>query len=225
MKNLTPIQLKTRQSYNTYKNFLVDYKPEQLLVLYDDINSIAQSVVCVRLTVEDVNAVYSYDKFPAGVDYVEKWLDFLNRFSNINKPLVETKAVAYMLYNDYKHFHLADLKVLFKLLMMGEYGSFYGSVDAQRILTAFASYARERDKQLLLLQQSLERFVDMQFEALYSDADARAYREAKEKGYDYMKIAKIRSEYRAAVDSDKQGKMESYKQLFYEKLKEKIKTS
>lgn len=221
--NLTEIQLRTRQSYQSYKSFMQVYKPEQLLVLYDDINSVQQSVLSVRLTIDDVNKVYSGDKFSAGVDYVEKWLDFVNRFSNINKPLIETKAVAYMIHNDYRHFHLADLKVLFKNLMVGEYGSFYGSVDAQRILTAFAGYNRERQKQLLSLKNELSRFVNNQFQALYSEVDARAYREAKTGNLDYLQTAKLRDDYRQEIDRDQKQRMDDYKALFYKNLKEKLK--
>lgn len=223
MKDLTPLQLKTRLSYPSYKEFMQDYKPEQLLVLYDDINTVSQSVLCVRLTISDVDSVYSGDKFSAGVDYIEKWLDFVNRFSNINKPLIETKAVAYMIYNDYRHFHLADLKVLFKNLMIGEYGSFYGSVDAQRILTAFAQYASARRKAILETEKDLNRFIDGQFAMLYRYAEDRAFHDAKVNNYDYLQIAQARDKYRQEVDQDKQKKIEDYKAVFYEKLKEKLK--
>lgn len=221
--NYTEIQLKTRQSYKTYKDFLQDYKPEQLLVLYDDISNLESSVASVRLTLHDVDKVYSGDKFSAGVNYVELWLDFVNRFSNINKPLIETKAVAYMIFHDYKHFHLADLKVLFKNLMIGEYGSFYGSVDAQRILTAFAQYALARKKALIDQEKSLQRFVDDQFKVLYRFAEDKAFQEAKQHNYDHLQIAQARDKYRQEVDRDKQKKMEDYKTIFYKNLKEKLK--
>lgn len=221
--NLTEIQLKTRQSYKTYKEFLQDYKPEQLLVLYDDISTVEKSVAGVRLTIDDVDKVYSSDQFSAGVNYLELWLDFVNRFSNINKPLVETRAVAFMIHNDYKHFHLADLKVIFKNLMIGEYGSFYGSVDAQRILTAFAQYASARRKAILETEKDLNRFIDGQFAMLYRYAEDRAFHDAKVNNYDYLQIAQARDKYRQEVDQDKQKKIEDYKAVFYEKLKEKLK--
>lgn len=223
MNNLSEIQLKTRQSYKTYKDFLDDYKPEQLIVIYDDINTIEQSVLCVRLTIDDVDKVYSGDKFSAGIDYLSKWLDFVNRFSNINKPLVEIKAVAIMIFTDYKHLHLSDLKVLFKNLMIGAYGSFYGSVDAQRILTAFATYSMERKKTIASQQSSMELFVNSHFSKLYSEADKKAYAEAEGKDLDHIGIAKLRGKHRQEIDQNKQRLMTEIKKDFYEHLKARLK--
>lgn len=144
---MTIIQQKTQIAYPTFEKFLDDYKPAQLIVVYADINTISRSIAVIspRLRLEDISVIYSTAKRNAGVDYIENWLNFLNKFSNLNKQLTETKAVAFMIYNKYKFYYLTDLKVIFEKIMQCEYGIFYGSVDAPRILGAFVQYSQERE--------------------------------------------------------------------------------
>lgn len=127
-------------SYPTYENFLSVLHPNKMLVAFADITSIEQSISKKRISLEDVDVYYQRPGFSPAVDYLEKWLEFLNQFSNINKPLIEKKAVAFMIYSKRKHFFLTDLKILFCEIMDGRHGTFFGSVDAQRILYAFAQY-------------------------------------------------------------------------------------
>ena len=152
---LTKIQLSIFQQYPSFKDFLTDYHPAQLLVNYDEINTLQQSLSKFRMRIEDIHIIYSEGIRNASVDYVVKWLDFLNKFSNINKQLTELNSVAYMIYKDYKDFYLSDLKIIFERIMRAEYGPFYGSVDAQRILYGFSQYNQERN---MLLQKEKSKF-------------------------------------------------------------------
>ncbi|MBD8349367.1 DUF6633 family protein [Dysgonomonas sp. HGC4] len=141
---MTPIQDKTFAQYPTFDSFLKDYSPAQLLIVYSHVTTIEESVIKNGLTLEDINCMYTQNGSMPGAEYVEKWLKFLNDFSNINKPLTETRAVSVMIYPLYKYFRLADMKLIFDKIMRSEYGPFYGSVDAQRILTSFFKYNIDR---------------------------------------------------------------------------------
>jgi len=145
LDNLNPIQQKTLSLYPTYPKFFNDYKPAQLLVTYDDVNTIEQSLSIPRMTIDDIRIIYPEENKNCSVDYLVNWLGFINRLSNINKPLTELDSVAYMIYKDHKMLYLSDLKIIFEKIMKAEYGTFYGSVDAQRILYAFVQYATERN--------------------------------------------------------------------------------
>lgn len=147
---MTPNQQRLQVTYPTYSAFLEDFKPEQLMVTYVNIDTIVKSVLVLtpRLTLEDISIVYSDGKLSAGVDYMKRWLDYMNEFSNLNKKLTETRAVAFKLYNTYKYFYLTDLNLIFDKIMNCEYGIFYGSVDAPRILGAFLQYSHERNATL-----------------------------------------------------------------------------
>jgi hypothetical protein len=117
------------------------------------------------MTIEDINIIYPETEINNSVNYIARWLDFLNKFSNINKQLTELNAVAYMIYKDYKFMYLTDLKIIFEKIMRAEYGPFYGSVDAQRILYGFMQYnlersiltRKQRDKYNLDLEDHLDK--------------------------------------------------------------------
>lgn len=161
---LTTMQREILKKYPTYKDFLTDFNPAQLLVNYDEINTIEQSVAKSRMRIADIDVIYADTNRNAAVDYIVKWLDFLNRFSNINKQLTELNSVAYMIYKDYKELYLSDLKIIFEKIMRAEYGPFYGSVDAQRILYGFMQYNIERrilaQKRRVRIETELENHLD-----------------------------------------------------------------
>jgi len=152
--NLTPMQLMVQNMYPTYPKFMSANGPKQLSIQYPDIKTIRRSVSQPRVSINDISILYSDDKLKAGIDFCDKWLEFLNRLSNIAKPLTETLAVAVIIFNDYRHFYLSDFKVIFEQIMRSEYGSFYASVDAQRILTAFYKYneCRQVEKNIITKQ-------------------------------------------------------------------------
>lgn len=156
---MTPTQQNAENAFPTYAKFMEEYNPAQLIVVYADINTIAKSVAVKfpRLKLEDVSIIYSNGKRNAGVDYMDAWLAFLNKLSNLNKQLTETKAVAFMLYKDYKSFYLTDLKIIFEKILRCDYGIFYGSVDAPRIFGAFAAYARERAETYQRIREHIEK--------------------------------------------------------------------
>lgn len=220
---LTPLQQQTHVLYPDYKHFIADYVPSQLLALYESVHSIRKSVLETRLAITDICAIYNTDKLNAGIDYINKWLIFLNDLSNINKPLKQTQPVAFMIFSRFSHFYFADLKVLLEKILLGEYGPFYGSVDAQRILTAFAIYDSERAGQIDKINKDAERFVQMQMQALYDKADSEAYASMKGKELDYMEIAKIKDEFRAGLNVGSLQKMEEYRQQFIEQLNSQVK--
>ena len=164
-ENLTAIQKRTLKLYPNYKLFYNDLSPARLLVAYDNINTIEESIAKPRMTIEDINIIYPETEINNSVNYIARWLDFLNKFSNINKQLTELNAVAYMIYKDYKFMYLTDLKIIFEKIMRAEYGPFYGSVDAQRILYGFMQYnlersiltRKQRDKYNLDLEDHLDK--------------------------------------------------------------------
>lgn len=162
--NLTPVQKKALDTFPSYQSLLKELPPQQLLVTFDDISNIEQSLSEDRLSLDDMCVIYPNEKIPASVDYLSKWLDYLNRFSNINKVLTEVKAVAHMISKTYGNLYLSDLKVIFERIMRAEYGVFYNSVDAQRIMYSFMQYSIERNqilsKKRVKFALALEKYID-----------------------------------------------------------------
>lgn len=141
---LTSIQAKLISSYPTYNDFTNNIKATDIQKNFEDIETIEDSVNKKRVSLEDITIIYSFKQIHPGVEFLSEWLNFLQRFLNINKQLPEVKAVAFMIYKQYKHLYLTDLKLLFEKIVHAEYGTFYGSVDSQRILYSFMQYNIQR---------------------------------------------------------------------------------
>ena len=138
----------------TWENFFETFKPEGLFLQYMNVDSIHKSINQKRISITEINYYYgkirhkSYGECNSGVLYFYEWLIYLNSISNINKPL-PPKAIeqlSIILYSKYYYFYLSDLKLILEGLLEGQYGKFYGSVDAQLIMSAFKEYAAARKK-------------------------------------------------------------------------------
>jgi len=190
---LSQTQLKIRNLYPTYEKFIIDYKPAQLLVTYDEVNTLEQSIEKDRMSIEDLSKIYPDQKRNYSVEYIVQWLDYLNRFSNINKQLTELNAVAYMIYKDYKKLFLTDFKIVFEKIMRAEYGTFYGSVDAQRILFAFMSYNTERN--LLLRKMNIDSKI-IQENQKNTKSELQRYLENKQSEVEFEVVQLLKLDYK-----------------------------
>lgn len=135
------------QDYPSWQDFVKDQSPEQLVVNYDFVNNLWDVYETSPITLKFLSHVYPQKQSYAGFEYLEQWLRFLNDFLNINKGLQKQylKQLSYMLYAKYSHFRLSDLKLLFSYILESRYGTFYGSIDSQRIVSSFFEYNRERE--------------------------------------------------------------------------------
>jgi len=136
----------------TWEQFYKNYKPECLTILYWDIKSVYQSLThddpipLVAINKHFVSVKHKkYGECLPGILYMFEWLTYLNDFSNINKPLPlkNLEWLSKHLYTTYFYLYLSDLKLIFEWILEGKYGKFYGSVDAQLIMSAFKAYSDE----------------------------------------------------------------------------------
>lgn len=136
------------QDYPTWSDFVKDQSPEQLVVNYDFVNNLFDVYETSPISLIFLTNIYPRKQSYAGFEYLDLWLRFLNDFLNINKGLQTQyiKQLSYMLYAKYNHFRLSDLKLLFYYILESRYGTFYGSIDTQRIVSSFFDYNREREE-------------------------------------------------------------------------------
>lgn len=136
------------QDYPTWQDFVKDQSPEQLVVNYDFVNNLFDVYETSPISLIFLTKIYPRKQSYAGFEYLDLWLRFLNDFLNINKGLQTQyiKQLSYMLYAKYNHFRLSDLKLLFYYILESRYGTFYGSIDTQRIVSSFFDYNREREE-------------------------------------------------------------------------------
>ncbi|CAL2084895.1 hypothetical protein [Tenacibaculum sp. 190524A02b] len=78
--------------------------------------------------------------------FLAAWLINLNEILNLNKPMTESQIVLCVseVLSNYKSLKIADLTLLFKRIMSGEFGEFYESISIPKVLTFFRKYNEER---------------------------------------------------------------------------------
>ncbi|AUC13672.1 hypothetical protein BTO06_00270 [Tenacibaculum sp. SZ-18] len=78
--------------------------------------------------------------------FLSAWLINLNEILNLNKPMTETQIILCVseILSNYNSLKIADLTLLFKRIMAGEFGEFYESISIPKVLTFFRTYNEER---------------------------------------------------------------------------------
>lgn len=136
------------QNFPNWQDFVEEQKPEQLVINYDFVNNFYDVYETSPITLFLLTKIYPRKEGSAGYEYLKSWLQFLNKFLNINKGLKSDgiELLSYMLYQRYNHFHLSDLKLILTHILESRYGTFYGSIDTQRMMSSFFEYNREREE-------------------------------------------------------------------------------
>lgn len=137
---------KILELFPTFDAFTEHFKPANLIIIYAEVNTIDESISEKRMTIENMNQIYTGKVVYPAIEYLNNWIIYLQDFLNINNKLTKTRDVATMIYKDYRGFYLTDLKIIFEKILRSEYGTFYGSVDSQRIISSFSMYSDERKR-------------------------------------------------------------------------------
>lgn len=77
---------------------------------------------------------------------IMSWLVYLNSMLNLKKSMHEEQIVlcSSEIVNEFYMLNFADLTILIKRIITGEYGKFYESISIADVLTFFRSYLEER---------------------------------------------------------------------------------
>ena len=83
-------------------------------------------------------------KFTEGLVLI--WLMYLNEILNLNKPMSEEqmKLASTLICEEFYMLKMADLTLLFKRIISGQYGEFYERLSIDKVLTFFRNYLEER---------------------------------------------------------------------------------
>lgn len=127
----------------TYKEFINDFNPCNLDVIFRDFQSIESSIENDGVTLGLLEESYGLKD---ALNYISSWLKSINSLLNINKPLDDNQiaVVSFKIFEKFSHLYLTDLKLIGDKILLGDGVRFYGSVDTQAILMAFSDYSRER---------------------------------------------------------------------------------
>lgn len=180
----SPIQNDLFQKFPKYELFWEHFKPSNLSLLYEDIVTVEESIAQVRISIEDIRILYSVKNIHAGIDYLSKWVDYLQDFLNINNRLKKVQDVAAVLYRDHRHLYLSDLTIIFNGILGSEYGRFYGSVDSQTIITSFRVYNVSRYNAYLQAYRLIKQLIDSRLDEIKKTAREAIYEKLVEEGVD-----------------------------------------
>ena len=83
-------------------------------------------------------------KFTEGL--ILLWLIYLNDILNLNKSMSEEqmKLAAVLICEEFYMLKMADLTLLFKRIISGQFGEFYERLSIDKVMTFFREYREER---------------------------------------------------------------------------------
>ena len=125
------------------EKFLSVYNLENCLQVYKNLNIVDQCLESKSPTLAAIKRDKS-ENFCIG--FIQAWLVNLNEILNLNKPMTVTQInlCSVTVLNDYYFFKVADLTLMFKRIIAGEYGEFYERLSIPKVLTFFRQYSEER---------------------------------------------------------------------------------
>jgi len=183
------IQIQTRDKYPTFEDFSRSVTPGNLSVIYKDVESIEDSVSMQRLMLSDINTIYSDGTTHPAINYIEEWLNYLVNIMSLNKGLQLVTDVAWLILDDYGHFYLTDLKILFKNILKQKYGKFYACVDAQRIMFSFDQYSEERKAVIEQMKKTIRKQEDIiNVDQLWKQVKGELWEKLKSEGWNGDKL-------------------------------------
>lgn len=127
----------------TKGQFLTDYKIPEVQKICRNINTPVQVFEANLPTMGSVKKVYGDDFAQA---YIETWIVNISEFINIGKNMNENQIyeTAQMILDDYPHYTLADINLVFKKAKKGDFGQIFDRLDGQIILSWFSKYNQIR---------------------------------------------------------------------------------
>lgn len=138
---------------------LVEIKPSELVARYGDKNRFLQTFhVNNQITYTNDEQRCHFGKAPTlaqvskayGSQTTEEWLIYqivdLSEFCKLKSKLTSTqvKQTAQLIMNAYGYLKVSEVMLYFRRFKFGQYGRFYGSVDAMIILDCIKKFCNER---------------------------------------------------------------------------------
>lgn len=93
--------------------------------------------------------------------FLQAWLININEILNLNKPMTESQIAICTseIINSYPSLKIADLTLLCKRILAGEFGEFYESLSTPKVLTFFRNY--NEDRMNLAYEKNLRDHLDL----------------------------------------------------------------
>jgi hypothetical protein len=97
---------------------------------------------------DSIGAMVRRDGSAKVEDMILKYLILISDLVNVKRPLtdLQSQAISIEVVSGYKFLTLADIHLIFRRVLAGEYGELYESIDMPKVMGWFRKYADERTK-------------------------------------------------------------------------------
>lgn len=142
MSNLTPAD-KSSTVMISKKKFLESYSLDNCLGVYKKLSTVDE---CMESKSPSIGTIIRERGKEFCEGFLLAWILNLNEILNLRRPMTDNqiKLCVKEIMNTYPSLKIADLTLLFKRIMAGEFGEFYESLSIPKVLTFFRDYNDER---------------------------------------------------------------------------------
>ena len=165
-------------------SYIEKYSPKEMYRSFSEIKTIKDAI-------SNKSDGLSLIKKKFGTKFTEALLKVhlihLNEMSNAKNPLTENmiEYTANEILSIYWFFTMSDIYLIFRKILNGEYGEFYGSISPVNILSCFLKYAEDRFN--IAKQMSLNKHLDTKD---VGDSHRRTLEDFKRNAFNQSVVAK-----------------------------------
>lgn len=161
MQNSYKTSEAARDNHISISSQVVEVKPSELVARYGDKNRFLQTFhINNQITYTNDEQRCHFGTAPTlvqvskayGSQTTEEWLIYqivdLSEFCKLKSKLTSTqvKQTAQLIMNAYGYLKVTEIMLYFRRFKFGQYGRFYGSVDAMIILDCIKKFCNERSE-------------------------------------------------------------------------------
>lgn len=125
---------------------------------YMPIKSTKQALLADIVKIRELSQIYGENLISL---WIQAWLVTLSSYMDFEITEQQSKITSMQIIEECYMFNLAELTLVFKRIIKGYYGIFYGKFNGQSIIKSFIQYRKERGIELSKLnteeQKKLER--------------------------------------------------------------------
>lgn len=140
-KELTPIAKEVLRICNTGAKFTERFNLDYCVEKYQNYKTVKDALLSKKVKITDL--VLCYDKNLL-ILWIRAWLTNLSAYMNFEITEMQSRKTAIFILEDCYMLNIVELTLLFKRIMKGYYGQFFGKFNGQIILHACKEYRKER---------------------------------------------------------------------------------
>lgn len=129
-----------KKNCGTASEFLIKYNPD---IQNAAANNLERVYFGKAPSIANIASVYNYELY---VSWFMVQIDNLNDYCKVKEKMqnIEAEQLANIVYANYPYLKASEILLFFFRLKSGVYGTFYGSIDPQKISVALIEFLKQR---------------------------------------------------------------------------------